>query len=75
MAEDIGFFTDGRESQYMAMPRFAMGKKQDVNGLLRRFSGWHVLVLLGATSRKDMANGTPFIKDFIGGVVLGCGNV
>jgi hypothetical protein len=40
MAEDTGFFTDRRQIQYMATPRFAMGKKQDVNGLLKRFSGW-----------------------------------
>ena len=59
----------------MATPRFAMGKKQTVNDLLKQCFGWHVLVLLGATSRKDMANGAQFIKDCIGGVVLGCGNV
>jgi len=38
MAEDVGFFTGTRESQYTAAPRFAMGKKQTVNSLLRRFS-------------------------------------
>jgi len=36
---------------------------------------WMALVPLGVISRKPMANGSQFIKDFIGGVVLGCGNV
>jgi len=75
MAEDTGFFTDRRQSQYMATPRFAMGKKQDVNGLLKQFSGWHALVPLGVISQKSTANGLLFTKDFIVGVVLGFGNV
>jgi hypothetical protein len=37
----------------------------------RRFSGWHVLVLLGLVSRKPMANGLQLTTDCIGGVVLG----
>jgi hypothetical protein len=40
MAEDTGFFTDRKESQYMATPRFAMGKKPTVNSLWRRFSAY-----------------------------------
>jgi len=36
---------------------------------------WMALVPLGVISRKPMANGLQFTKDFIGGVVLGCGNV
>jgi len=67
MAEHTGFFTDSRQSQYMATSRFAMVKKQDVNGL--------ALVPLGIISQKPMANDPPLIKDFIGGVSLGCGNV
>jgi len=50
----------------MATPRFAMVKKQDVNSL--------ALVPLDVISRKPMANGLQFTKDFIGGVGLGCGN-
>ncbi|APB34472.1 ISSoc13, transposase orfA [Gloeomargarita lithophora Alchichica-D10] len=45
------------------------GCKQFIEAVL-----WMALVLLGVICRKHMANGLQFIKDFIGGVVLGCGN-
>jgi hypothetical protein len=53
---------------------YRVSKEAESKSLLKWLSGWHVLVCLGVVFRKYIANGLQFIKDFIGGVVLGCGS-